>query len=184
MAELLLRATELQLRSDGDGRTVFGLVVPYNLEATVDDGAGPYREMFAPGAFARSIEQRRHKVKLNAQHDLRRFPIGRAVDLTDTPEGVRGAFYISATREGDDALTLLRDGTVDAFSVGFKPLRHRNVKGVIVRTEAVLGEVSLVGSPAYETALVSGVRDAGPPSLPVTTARARLVIALAKAGNP
>ena len=53
----LIRVASLSLRSGGDGRTVYGRVVPYNVTTTVDDGRGAYEEMFAPGSFSRSIEQ-------------------------------------------------------------------------------------------------------------------------------
>lgn len=154
----LLRVAELSLRAEGDGRTVYGRVVPYNVEATVNDGRGPYREMFAPGAFSRSIEQRSHKVRLMVNHETRQLPIGRAEALTEQDDGLYGSFRVSETRAGEEALTLVRDGVVDSFSVGFHGIQHRNVSGVTVRTEAALREVSLVGFPAYEGALVGGVR--------------------------
>lgn len=158
---VLYRATpDLQVRSSGDGRTIFGIVVPYNVEATVDDGRGPYREMFAPGSLKRSAAERGHKVRLNVQHDLRhRLPVGRATLLEDQPGGLYGEFYVSDTRDGDDALTLARDGVV-SFSVGFRGIRERRQNGVTVRLEAAIHEASLVGHPAYETAVVGGVRSA------------------------
>ena len=57
---------------------------------------------------------------------------------------------IPQTREGDDApWTLVRDGVLDSFSVGFVPIRDTRDGDVLVRTEAALREVSLVGFPAY-----------------------------------
>lgn len=151
---------ELSIRDAGEGRTVYGLVVPYNQPATVNDGRGPYQEAFAPGAFARSAAQRNDKVKLYVNHNHRtgQLPVGRSVALRDTPMGVEGEFVVSKTRDGDDALTLVRDGAVDAFSVGFRSITSKKIDGVVVRTEAALREVSLVGIPAYDGALIAGVR--------------------------
>jgi uncharacterized protein len=43
-------------------------------------------------------------------------------------------------------------------SIGFRGIRERRDGDVRVRTEVALIEVSLVGMPAYEGALVGGVR--------------------------
>ena len=172
--EILFRATpDLSVRSDGDGRTIFGTIVPYGQVADVDDGRGPYREAFEPGAFARSIADRAAKVRLFINHATHtRLPIGRATHLEEHADGLHGAFSVSATRDGDEALTLVRDGVVDAFSVGFRPIRERSDGGVIRRTEAALREVSLVSMPAYAGALVGGVRSV--PHLSIEAATARL----------
>ena len=66
---------------------------------------------------------------------------------------------MSNTRDGDEALELVKDGVVDGFSVGFRGLKHNLAKdGVVERTEVALHEVSLTPFPAYPGALVAGVR--------------------------
>lgn len=152
-------ADEINVRDSAEGRVVFGTVVPYGQVARVNDGFGAYDESFAFGAFARSIEQRGDKVKLFSVHNGHvKLPIGRSIMLEERETGLYGEFLISRTRDGDDALTLVKDGAVDAFSVGFKPIAHRKEKGVTVRTEAGIREASLVGLPAYEGASLAGVR--------------------------
>lgn len=155
MSEILYRNVEL---TPGSGRTVFGTVVPYGQIADVNDGAGPYKESFAYGAFSRSIRERGSKIKLMTGHDHRRLPVGKAIELREHPDGLHAAFEIAATRDGDDALELLRTGTVDSFSIGFRGIRDRMDGDVLVRIEAALLEVSLVGVPAYAGAAVAGVR--------------------------
>jgi uncharacterized protein len=148
----------LQVRdADSDGRTIYGTVVPYGEETTVDDGAGPYREKFEAGAFARSIAQTGNKVRMYEQHNRSQLPIGMAVEWDDTPAALRGAFRLSSPK-GDGALNLVRDGVVDAFSVGFRGIQARQDGDVTVRTEAAIVEVSLVATPAYASATVAGVR--------------------------
>lgn len=153
--------TTLAVREmDEAGRTIFGTVVPYDEVATVNDGQGPYRERFAPGAFTRSIEQTGGKVPLYPQHNSRELPIARGSNWQDTSSGLYGEFVIPNTRAGDDVLVLVQDGIVDSFSVGFRGIKARDEGGVTVRTEAALLEVSLVASPAYKNAVVAGVRAA------------------------
>lgn len=153
-------AQPIEVRDIADGgRTIYGRVIPYGEVATVDDGAGPYRESFAPGAFSRSIEQAGNKVRMYEQHNRTRLPIGIATEWDDKPDGLHGAFRLSSPA-GDGALNLVLDGVVDSFSVGFSGIQARNEAGVTVRTEAALREVSLVATPAYSGAVIAGVRAA------------------------
>jgi HK97 family phage prohead protease len=150
--------SDIEIRSGGDGRTVHGIVVPYGQVARVSDGGPAYKEAFRMGAFAKSLADRGSRpIQLLAQHDSRQFPVGRSSDFTDTAEGLRGAFRMLNTRAGDEALEVAREGAV-SFSVGFRPIAQEKSGGVTVRTEAALREVSLVTFPAYEGAMVSGVR--------------------------
>lgn len=147
--------------ADESGRTVFGRFVPYGEPATVNDGDGPYRERFAPGAFTRSLEQTASKVSMFVQHDRRAIPLARGlVDWQETDGGLDGAFRLIDTSAADDALVAIREGVMDSFSVGFRGLRAEQDGDTTVRTEAALLEVSLVTSPAYSGALVGGVRTA------------------------
>lgn len=147
------------VRADPSGRTIFGLAVPYNQPTEVNDGFGLYREQFAPGSFKRSISERGGKVKLFTQHDTRRLPIGKATELSERADGLHVAFTVASTRDGDEALELVSAGVVDGFSVGFASLRERKERdGTVTRLEASLREVSLVHSPAYDGALIAGVR--------------------------
>lgn len=155
MSRILIRDADL---TPGTGRTVYGRVVPYSIAEEVNDGAGFYREMFAPGAFTRSIRERGSKIKLFIGHDRRKLPVGKAVELREEPDGVHAAFDIAETRDGDDALAAVRSGVVDSFSIGLRGIRHRIQDDVTVRTEAVLYEVSLVGIPAFVGAEIAGVR--------------------------
>jgi HK97 family phage prohead protease len=155
------------VRADTTGRTIYGLAVPYGVPAEVNDGFGPYREQFAPGAFTRSINERGAKVKLFTQHETRKLPIGRAAELSERADGLHVAFSVARTRDGDEALELVSSGVVDGFSIGFAPVRERRESDrTVTRLEASLREVSLVHSPAYADALVGGVRSA---SAPLTT---------------
>ena len=158
--------TDIEIRSDGDGRTIHGIVVPYGVTARVRDGGAPYKESFQRGAFAKTLSERRSPVKLLSQHDPHN-PIGRAVDLQERSDGLYGAFRVSNTRAANDQLELARDGVLDSFSVGFSPVKDIKRDGVTVRTEVALREVSLVTFPAYEGAMVAGIRslDAGEAAL-------------------
>ena len=148
---------DLQIREDGEGRTIYGIAVPYDKEQRV---GSDMVEVFRKGAFA-DIMKAAHRVKLLRNHDVNN-PIGRATVLRETDEGLYAEFRVSKTREGDDALELVKDGALDQLSIGFQPIKNRKRgDGVIERLKAHLAEVSLVTFGAYgDAAAVSGVRSA------------------------
>jgi len=149
---------DLDVRDSTEGRIVFGTIVPLNTVAEVDDGAGPYREMFAGGAFVRSIEQQADRVKLFTNHDGRKLPVGRATLIEERRDSLYGEFLVS--RNESHLLDDVIDGILDSFSIGFRGIKAVKRDGVVVRTEAAIREVSIVGFPAYAGAVIGGVRSA------------------------
>jgi len=150
---------DLAVRSGGDGRTISGLVVPFGQVAQVSDGGPTYSEAFERGAFADTIKAGGNRVKLLSHHQSRNNPLGRALLLREDAAGLYGEFHVSATRAGDEALELVRDGALDSFSVGFKAVSQARRAGVVWRTKVLLREASLVTFPAYAGAMVQSVRD-------------------------
>jgi HK97 family phage prohead protease len=153
VAELLVRA---------DQRTIVGVAVPFGVASTVSDNGGytSYQESFAPGSFARTIAERGGRVKLLRSHEAANLAVGRASLLREDPGGLWSEFAVSKTTAGDELLELVRDGVVDAFSIGFAGVRDRQQDGVTVRTEVKLYEVSAVNFGAHDGALIAGVRSA------------------------
>lgn len=166
MTELLRRTSAADLEVRGDGRTIVGIAVPFDTPAEIRSATGAYTEVFRRGAFARTIAERGPgRVKLLSQHDTARNPLGRATVLREDAAGLYGEFRVSKTGAGDELLTLVADGAIDAFSVGFKPItQKRGESGQVERTEVALFEVSAVAFPVYEGALISAVRSEPKPS--------------------
>lgn len=174
--ETRLFATTIELRRGGDGRTVTGIAVPFGEVIQIPEG----REVFRPGAFKRTIAERGpSRIKLLQQHDQSQWPVGVATVLREDPAGLYAEFKMATTLRGDEALTLVKDGVLDAFSIGFNPLPGGTqfVDGVAVRTEVRLDHVGLVSVPAYNSARVTGVRSVGQPALMPSVALARLRLA-------
>ncbi len=131
---------------DKERREVAGIAVPYE---TVENG-----EMFARDSVTLDPE-----AKLMWQHDQRE-PIGKIVDGRHTPDGFEIRAQISETQRGLDAITLLEDGVINKFSVGFV-MRNSKVNDDRTRvvTDAFVREVSLVSFPWYSDASVTEVRE-------------------------
>lgn len=161
----LIRAYATEL--EGDGRTVFGQCVPYNVPATVRDKDGPtYVEVFAAGAFRRLMADPA-RVDFTYEHPEARGGgtvydrLGRSVEFDDRMTGLWGGFRVVESNLGDHVLALVREGVIGALSIGFEPVsQKRGPHGEVIRTRCRLVEVSLVRQPAYESATVEMVRSA------------------------
>lgn len=157
-------APDLQIRKSGDGRTVFGIVVPYNVPMKITSNL---TEQFARGVANAQLSAAR-RVKFSREHiilggDL----IGAGAMLRDDAAGLYGEFRVSKTPKGEETLTLLEDGALEELSVGFEALQNRTLRGGIVeRVKARIFEVAVVLEGAYgQHAIAAGVRAAGAPEL-------------------
>lgn len=149
-------AVELRV-PDTSERIVEGVVVPWNETSFLTPD--PRGERFRPGSLTRTIKERGERVKLYRNHD-HGTAIGKALAWKSTHEGgLWGQFRIAATPAGDDVLLELREGMLDAFSVGFRPVREaRGGDGAREIVEAHLHEVSLCPIGAYDGARVLAMR--------------------------
>jgi HK97 family phage prohead protease/HK97 family phage major capsid protein len=150
MSEIETRSLELRLENLEE-RTITGLAVPYGQDANI---GGMYTERFAPGAID-SVED----VKLFYGHET---PIGVVVAGRDTDGGYEITAKVSETSLGNDVLTLMRDGALNKFSVGFIPVSQEQEGSTITRTKVSLKEVSVVPFPAYAGASITEVREESP----------------------
>jgi HK97 family phage prohead protease len=162
MSSVITRVAQLaDLELRGDGRTVVGVAVPFDSPTVVHEYGQRYRETFRHGAFTRTLAERGpQRVKLLALHQADRLPLGRLTAAREDAAGLVIEGRVSQTAAGDEVLELVRDGALDAFSVGFRPVRDRwsPSRDAVERLEVALLEVSLVPFPAYADAVVTAVR--------------------------
>jgi HK97 family phage prohead protease len=159
--------TGLAVRDDGagDGRILFGPLLPWNVEARVLDRGRLVVETFARGALADADPAR---VVLTATHprDAGTLPIGRLVELDERDDAAWMAARVSKTAAGDEVLELARDGVPLGLSIGFREVpggsRWTPDRRRVVRTRAELDHLAVVRSPAYVGAGVVGVRSVTP----------------------
>lgn len=164
MTETLVRAFDwdLELRSDGDGRSVEGILVPYDVEQEIRSEG--ITEVFRAGAFRNQLGNP-GRVRYTREHWTQGGQvIGRAAELREDARGLRGVLRVSKTQLGDETLELIRDGALDELSIGFRsgPRGSRRGTGNLVeRVSAHLIEVASVVTGAYgRRAVATGIRSA------------------------
>jgi HK97 family phage prohead protease len=152
----MLKLTQQELNLDAAGpdgmprRTLAGLALPYNVQATVSDGT---KVMFMPG----SLDAGGKMPKLYLGHDATQA-VGLVTSMVDTPGGMMYEARISETALGNEALVLAADGVLDAVSVGVNPTKFSyDAEGVMIIEAAQWQELSLVPFGAFAGASVDRV---------------------------
>lgn len=148
---------DLEVRPGGEGRTVYGIAVPYNAPTRIDD---TLVEEFARGAFNHQLKAA-NRVKFERGHVERGGTlIGVATTLRDDAAGLYGEWRVSRTAVGDETLALVADGALDQLSIKFRERQNQQLgHGHIRRVKADLGAVAIVTEGAYgELAAAAGVR--------------------------
>lgn len=140
-----IETREFDIRAvNTEERTVAGIAVPYGVEAHGE-------------IIQRDAVQPAENVQLFWRHEE---PIGRIIEHQQTANGWEIKAKISDTPRGNEAYTLVKDGVINKFSIGFRPVEHhRDNNGTRVVTKANVVEVSLVPEPWYDTANLTEVRE-------------------------
>lgn len=132
-------------------REISGVAVPYNKPATVSGGQSV---IFKPGSL---VVEAGRKPKLMKYHDSTQI-VGVVQAVQETPTALLFTARISASRDGNDALELVKDGAIDSVSVGVDPIDAiYDDAGNLVVAKGLLREISLVAEPAYKDARITRV---------------------------
>jgi HK97 family phage prohead protease/HK97 family phage major capsid protein len=137
--------------ADGERRVISGKIAPYGEVGYTSAGA----VVFERGSI--SIPDPT-QIKLLMQHQSTQ-PVGRmmANSVQDSTNGVYASFKISGSTRGQDALVLAQENLVSGLSVGVDVTASKPMKGYLLVTAAVLKEVSLVESAAFDSAAVTDI---------------------------
>jgi len=152
---------------------IFEIVTPFELEVKSADGGSDDEELYITGYASTSDKDRSDDVILAkawkeagamdnylknpvilAYHNMEK-PIGKTVDHKVDKKGLKITAKISKT--AGDVLTLIKEGVLSTFSVGFmvKDADYDKKTGIFVIKEVELYEVSVVAIPANAAATFS-----------------------------
>jgi HK97 family phage prohead protease len=152
------------LESVGDGWTVYGRAVPYDVDQEVsDDGRTRYLERFAQGAFSRDAGRGGHWVNLMVGHtgdDGDRY-LGRCVDIQEQRDGLFLGFRLDRSHPQAEAA---RHGELTKWSVSAHVYRTRvhklpDGREVYIREACGLSHVAATDRPQYAGAGVLVARE-------------------------
>ena len=135
--------------ADTQRRVIAGQIVPWGEVGNTSAG----KVIFERGSIQVPNVS---KIKLLAQHQQTASGvIGRAQSIKETASGMDGVFKVSASSDGENFLIKASEGILDGLSVGVDVIRAAERKdGVLIVKAAVLKEVSLVETPAFDAARV------------------------------
>lgn len=176
VVETIYRPVEAELdimraeQGGSDGRTVYGILVPWNHPQRIDAALTEQFERGSADHVIQAGERGRAPGGLPAyrMHFAREHvrqggtPVGRTCLLRDDAGGLYGEWRVSATPTGDELLELIKDGVYRELSVGFRAApqwARRLPDGTVSRTRFDPFEAAAVLRGAYaDAAFVGGVR--------------------------
>ena len=138
--------------ADSQRRIIAGQIVPFGEIGNTSAG----KVIFEKGSIQVPAVS---KIKLLAQHQQTASGvIGRAQSINETATGMNGVFKVSASSDGENYLVKASEGILDGLSVGVEVIKASERKdGVLIVKAALLKEVSLVETPAFDSARVTDV---------------------------
>lgn len=128
---------------------ITGIAVPYNVAASVSTGQ-------TVKLLAGSMPSDGRMPRLVLEHDTSRV-VGVVDQRQDTPEGMLFSARIADTTEGRDLIALLKMGALDSVSVGISATDYEYEGSTLLVKAAEWDELSVVYSPAYESAKITQV---------------------------
>lgn len=153
----------------GEGkREVTGIAVPYDEPmARADWRTGAIWQTFAKGS---AVVRENATFYYGHDHLNGGLPVGRISASEHTDAGLKITATISKTPKGDEVYTLLKDGVLDRFSIGFYPVASSLSEDgtTLTHTEIDVFETSTVPDPQYKSAVVETVLSKKEESMPDT----------------
>lgn len=154
-----------------DGRTLEGMIVPYNQVADVvelDPDTNQmvrYQEQFLAGSLAGMAQGFKARGLLDVplllghgNHDNAHERIGFATGLESKDEGATATFRIYDDSNLPKILSMLRESHT-GFSIAFKDTRQpKLVNGVVSRVQVFVGHVAATPVPTYAGAGITAIR--------------------------
>jgi phage head maturation protease len=150
----------LHFRDGGDGRTVFGRVVPFGVTTEFEDHDGSMKkERFVRGALTQAAKAWNRVILYYSHADILPNRLGRGLELEQREDGGYATFYLDAFNV-EQAREVL-SGSHQGLSLGFYPdITRPDPQGVLDRIKVSVDHVGAVPEAAYDTAKVLAIRGA------------------------
>ena len=126
--------------------------------ASIYDCLDLHKDIVAKGAFFESLQDKQSWPKMLWQHDPA-YPIGRWECVEERDEGlyVEGRLFLELPK-AQEAFVLLKEGVVNALSIGFQIEKSRRLTEGRLLEKVRLHEISLVTFPANPEARILNIK--------------------------
>jgi HK97 family phage major capsid protein/HK97 family phage prohead protease len=145
-SKLCLRSVEFRAAEsdNNDGRTLEGYAAVFNAPTDIDSFEGRFSEEIAPGAFRKTINERKPVLQFDHGKDVRTgsVPIGKIVEMREDPQGL----YVKARLFDNPVVEPIRQaiegGAISGMSFRFRAVRDewRDGDGNVIKP-GQLGEM-------------------------------------------
>ncbi|OLV19540.1 HK97 family phage prohead protease [Deinococcus marmoris] len=152
------------------------------------DSTDSHGDIIKPGAFTKTITERKGKVKLLWNHDMWGLPIGRPTELKEDSQGLAFTADFAGTQMAQDVRNLMTEGIVDSMSIGYSTVKW--MEGAENDTyfrqllELKLYEISPVNIPSNPLATITGTKAAVDKIEATVLELDRIIAAGIKSGRP
>lgn len=118
-----------------------------------------YGDVVAKGAFAKTIRERGDRIKFLFGHSWDSI-LGKVTDIYEDDHGLYFKAKISETEKGKEIMQLIKDGVIDRLSIGYGTVKSDyDTAGTRTLREVKLYEISAVGIPANDNAMITGAKN-------------------------
>lgn len=148
--------TELKAITDGNGG--------FEGYASIFGNRDGHDDIVVKGAYTKTLQERKGKIKALWNHDAFGLPIAKLSDALEDNTGlyVKGDF--AGTTLAQDVRTLVSEGALDSMSIGYSVVKadYGEQDGGFIRylLEVKLYEVSIVNMPSNPLAVITGSKSA------------------------
>lgn len=116
-----------------------------------------YGDIIVSGAFTKTIQENRNRIKILWQHDTNE-PIGVPQVMNEDSQGLYVKGKISMTDTGKKAMILMRDGVVTEMSIGYDVIKEEYQGNKRILKEIRLWEFSPVTFGANDKAKITSAK--------------------------
>ena len=129
--------------------------------ASVFGNRDSYGDIVQPGAFTRTLQHDRGRIKVLWQHNPSQ-PIGVPLEMNEDDRGLHVRAQIARTTLGLDTLELIRAGVVTELSIGYDPIveERDTITDATLLKEVRLWEFSPVTWAANDLARITNIKNA------------------------
>lgn len=116
-----------------------------------------YGDIIVSGAFTKTIQENRNRIKILWQHDTNE-PIGVPQVMAEDSQGLYVKGKISMTDTGKKAMILMRDGVITEMSIGYDVIKEEYQGNKRILKEIRLWEFSPVTFGANDKAKITNAK--------------------------